>query len=275
MLRRPPQAYSLQRLSSATMAAFHRIVRQETITDTSVRAGADFDSLQVDDNMPPLCCVPLAERCPLVYPNECYDNDRDKHNEETFGEEHYPDEEWRDVCRRARVYRLQDAQLGEYIAINRGCQQEVAERAFENEMPMLSDIWNYYIPQEEYEYWEEAYEKKLITCSDHRDKNSNSDSDSESDNGFYEEAFDAMYAIDEERARQEREEEEFWEEMARIEEEEARRYHEEQLEIEEQNRWVAFEEDDGPMTRGEELEAEEEMRIRDREQRRLRLERWP
>jgi hypothetical protein len=29
------------------------------------------------------------------------------------------------------------------------------------------------------------------------------------------------------------------------------------------------------MTRGEELEAEEEMRIRDREQRRWRLERWP
>lgn len=264
MLRRPPQAYSLQRLSSATMAAFHRIVRQETITDTSVRAGADFDSLQVDDDMPPLCLVPLAERCPLVYPNECYDDDRDKHNEETFGEEHYPDEEWRDVCRRARVYRLQDAQKGEYIAINRGCQQEVAERAFEIETPMLSDIWNYSIPQEEYEYYEEEYEK-----------NKANDSESESDNEFYEEAFDAMYAIDEERARQEREEEEFWEEYARMEEEEARRYHEEQLEIEEQNRWVAFEEDDRPMTRGEELEAEEEMRIRDREQSRWRLERWP
>ncbi len=262
MLRRPPQAYSLQRLSSATMAAFHRIVRQETITDTSVRAGADFDSLQVDDDVLPLCCVPLAERCPLVYPNECYDNDRDKHNEETFGEEHYPDEEWRDVCRRARTYRLQDAQLGEYIAINGGCQQEVAERAFEYDVPMLSDIWNYSIPQEEYEYYEEEYER-------------NNASDSDSDNGFYEEAFDAMYAIDEERARQEREEEEFWEEYARMEEEEARRYHEEQLEIEEQNRWVAFEEDDRPMTRGEELEAEEEMRIRDREERRWRLERWP
>lgn len=229
------------------MAAFHRIVREETR---------------------PLCLVPLAERCPLVYPNECYDDDRDKHNEETFGEEHYPDEEWRDVCRRARTYRLQDAQKGEYIAINRGCQQEVAERAFENETPMLSDIWNYSIPQEEYEYYEEEYEKNKANDSE-------SDSESESDNEFYEEAFDAMYAIDEERARQEREEEEFWEELARMEEEEARRYHEEQLEIEEQNRWVAFEEDDRPMTRGEELEAEEEMRIRDREQSRWRLERWP
>ena len=247
------------------MAAFHRIVRQETITDTSVRAGADFDSLQVDDDMPPLCLVPLAERCPLVYPNECYDDDRDKHNEETFGEEHYPDEEWRDVCRRARVYRLQDAQKGEYIAINRGCQQEVAERAFEFETPMLSDIWNYSIPQEEYEYYEQEYEKN---------NTNDSDDDNEFDN-FYREAYDAMYAIDEQRALEEQREAEEWAELARQDEEEEQRRREER----EQDEWdEAFERafaEDRAMTRGEQLVEEEEMRIRDREQRRWRLERWP
>lgn len=335
--------------------------------------------------------------CPLVKPSEGYEADDNVLNLVTFDTEHVSDEEWRDICRRSRCYNYADRTKGEYISINRGNQDNVAEEQNEYDIPHLDDICDYTIPQEEYEEYdseeeeEEEEKEKADDCSSNasanhvtreeihgwiRDdvyaaiRNDKLDEfievfneyidnpeiedyfydyggrpasscweqtnykycvcDSEWEevhrqlerrkcncvNGkrwilydlgneygaqkigkyidesgvldagykvwqrvaseaeeeqFYRDAYDAQYAIDEITAKQEQE---YWEAL-RLEYEEEERKRREQEEQDEEDE--AFEKafaEDRPKTRGEELEEEQEMRIRDREQRRWRLEKW-
>lgn len=374
-----------------------KIVRQETICDTS-RAPAIFNTLQDD-----LICLtdrPMFPDCPLVKPSEGYETDDNVLNLVTFDTEHVSDEEWRDICRRSRCYNYADRTKGEYISINRGNQEDVAEYQNEYDIPHLDDIWDYTIPQEEYEEYdseeeEEEKESEADDCSSNASANHvtreeihgwlrddvyaaikndkldefievfneyidnpeiedyfydyggrpasscweqtnykycvcdsewedvhrqlerrkcncvngkrwilyemandyeaqkigkyiaesegpfeavyevwqrvDSEAEDEEDQ-FYQDAYDAQYAIDELRAKQEQEE---WEALRlEYEEEERRRREEEEIQADFEY-WEAVEEANRPKTRGEELEEEEEMRIRDREERRWKLERWP
>lgn len=79
-----------------------------------------------------------------------------------------------------------------------------------------------------------------------------------------------VWHIDELREKQEQKE---WEALRLEHEEEERRLREEEEIQKDFEYWEAMEEANRPKTRGEQLEEEEEMRIRDREQRRWRLER--
>lgn len=93
---------------------------------------------------------------------------------------------------------------------------------------------------------------------------------------FYRETYDAHDAINELREKQEQdewEEQKEWEALRLEHEEEERRLREEEEIQKDFEYWEAMEEANRPKTRGEQLVEEEEMRIRDRQERRWRLER--